>query len=455
MLNVVIINGGRGAATLIPALLSQQGLNVTSVVNAYDDGKSTGEIRRFFGMLGPSDIRKVQALMLPENSPDFAANLHLFQFRYSGNCERDVALGGLRDFASSATSQLVGVRFQNEKIRQAIRRFVGGFLSGLAIIEKVRGERFSFADCSIMNCIYAGAFLAFDRNIEAAVRYIDCLFKLKGTVLPNSIEDKKLVALRENGEMLHSEAEIVELRSNVRIERIYLLDDVVAKSQFDALDSSEKRYYLEQHHCFVSVSPGVRLALQKADIIIYAAGTQHSSLYPTYLSTGLAEAIADNRSAFKVFITNIGADYETPSYRASDYIQGAFRYLCLSGQRTYTMPELFHAVLINSSHFKDDATYVEYDEPTFSSIPVRCVVDMFESADCPGKHDGDKLVRTILPLYEAASELTPMRATEVLQYSGSEGGRRMPIKRQPGHKGRGQPCADRLVELRGGNGLSS
>ena len=56
MLNIVTINGGRGASETISALLSRQGLHVTSLVNAYDDGMSTGEIRRFFGMVGPSDI---------------------------------------------------------------------------------------------------------------------------------------------------------------------------------------------------------------------------------------------------------------------------------------------------------------------------------------------------------------------------------------------------------------
>ncbi len=212
MLNVVILNGGRGAAALIPALLRQQSLNVTSVVNAYDDGRSTGEIRRFFGMLGPSDIRKVQELMLPENDPDFADNLKLFQFRYPKNCNRDTFMRDMRRFSSSATSELVGTRFKSEKVIKALRRFVGGFLDGLLAIEKVRGEHFHCADCSIMNCIYAGAFLTFDRNIEAATRNIDRLFKLKGTVLPTSIENKTLVALRENGEMLYSEAEIVELR---------------------------------------------------------------------------------------------------------------------------------------------------------------------------------------------------------------------------------------------------
>ena len=62
MINVVILNGGRGASTLIPAILGNREIELTSIVNPYDDGKSTGEIRRFFNMLGPSDSRKVQEL---------------------------------------------------------------------------------------------------------------------------------------------------------------------------------------------------------------------------------------------------------------------------------------------------------------------------------------------------------------------------------------------------------
>ena len=65
MINVVCFNGGRGAAAIIPSLLEVPNIKLTSIVNAYDDGKSTGAIRKFFGMLGPSDIRKVQELMLP------------------------------------------------------------------------------------------------------------------------------------------------------------------------------------------------------------------------------------------------------------------------------------------------------------------------------------------------------------------------------------------------------
>jgi 2-phospho-L-lactate transferase/gluconeogenesis factor (CofD/UPF0052 family) len=403
MLNVVILNGGRGAASLIPALIARQGMHVTSVVNAYDDGKSTGEIRRFFGMLGPSDIRKVQELMLPQDHEDYAAHLHLFRYRYPLDCEPRSALTELAGFAEGRLDAVAGVHLRNDGVRLGIRRFLREFVRGLRLIEQVNGESFDFADCSIMNCIYAGAFLAMHRNIEHATWAIDRLFKLRGAVLPTSIEDKKLVALRENGEVLYSEAEIVELRSNARIERVYLLDRPLARSRFDRLSTAEKRAYLEQHHCFVAVSSGVRLALRQADIIIYAAGTQHSSLYPTYLSTGLAQSIADNRAAFKIFITNIGADYETPSYQASDYIRGAHRYLNLSDARDYAMPELFDVVLINHSRLKADETYVAFDQAGFDEVPVRRVIGAFEAVTAPGRHDGEKIAQIITDLYDAHS----------------------------------------------------
>ena len=400
MLNVVILNGGRGASTIIPSLLERQRLHVTSVVNAYDDGKSTGVIRRFFGMLGPSDIRKVQELMLPKDDPDHENYATLFQYRFPLDCNREDVLEQLKLFLDSESIELIGIRLNNIRVREMLQSFLAEFLTGLNTIEKARQEQFDFADCSIMNCLYAGAFLFSNRNIEQATISIDRLFQLCGKVLPTSIEDKKLVAQRENGEILYSEAEIVELRSNVRVEQIYLLDQSLDRSTFEILDNNEQRSYLERHHCYVSVSRGVRLALQRAEIIIYSAGTQHSSLYPTYMSAGLAESISDNHSALKVFITNIGADYETPSYKASDYILGAFRYLNLSDERNYGMEELFDVIFINQSHFKDDETYVDYDEEGFHNIPIKSLIDVFESEDSPGKHNGTKVVKTILDLYE-------------------------------------------------------
>jgi 2-phospho-L-lactate transferase/gluconeogenesis factor (CofD/UPF0052 family) len=403
MLNVVVLNGGRGAATLIPALLARQGLHVTSVVNAYDDGKSTGEIRRRFGMLGPSDIRKVQELMLPEDDPDFDANRALFQFRFPVDCSHDDAVTEIAAFVSGHSEKLCDITFESQKVRKSLQVALDEFLKSLGPIERVFGTPFNFSDCAMMNIVYAGLFLLSRRDMEQSTLFIDRLFKLRGTVLPVSIEDKKLMALRENGQVLYSEAEIVELRSNVRIENIFLVDNYVDRITFDLLDLEEKRFFLDRHHCPVRMSPGVELALRQADIVVYSAGTQHSSLYPTYMSTGLASTISYNKTALKVFITNIGADYETPNYKASDYVLGAYRYLNSASPRLIAMQDLIHVILVNRSDLKSSESYVQFDEEGYADVPVRRIVDVFESSSSPGKHDGAKLVDKILELYEQFS----------------------------------------------------
>ncbi|MFL6721066.1 MAG: 2-phospho-L-lactate transferase CofD family protein [Sphingomonas sp.] len=398
MLNLVVLNGGRGAATLIPELLRRQGFNVTSIVNAYDDGKSTGEIRRFFDMLGPSDIRKVQSLMLPDDVSDHGANRALFEYRYEVGADRDQVLADMGRFTDGHDS-LAGITIGSAPVASALRTFIGEFHRGLAVIEKLRAEQFRFDDCSLMNCIYAGAYLTMGRDFERTTRAIDRLFRLKGTVLPNSVENKWLMALRQNGAVLYCEAEIVELRSNVLIDSIYLVDRQLDRDGFSQLSGEEQRHFLSRHHSPATASSGVRLALEQADVIVYSAGTQHSSLYPTYISRGIAETIAANREALKVFVTNIGADYETPTYRASDYIRGAYKHLCLAEGRIYSPVELFSAMLVNNGRRKADETYVDYDEERFDDLPVRRIVADFESEDEPGRHDGAKVVDAVLSLY--------------------------------------------------------
>lgn len=407
MLNIVILNGGRGAASIIPRLATFEGVSITSIVNAYDDGKSTGEIRRFFQMLGPSDIRKVQELLLPKSDPNYLEHIKLFQYRFPPDCDRMGAIKDLNNFIKGDSDVLLGVVLADEKVRVQIKKFIKAFLKNFLLIEKAIDERFNFSDCSLMNCIYAGAFIVCKRNIEETTLNIEKLFSLNGSVLPNSIENKILMGMRENGEVLYSEAEIVELRSNALIEKIFLLDRPPNKVSFECLSIEDKRSYLKNHHSFVGASKHVLLALKSADIIIYSAGTQHSSLYPTYLSSGIPEMIA-NSSAYKIFITNIGADYETPFYKASDYINGAFRYLTMSSNRKYSMMDFFHLNIINNSNIKGVDSYVEYDAESFREAPYEYLLGDFESRQSPGKHDGDKLIATILSCYQSYSTLSSL-----------------------------------------------
>ena len=67
-------------------------------------------------MLGPSDIRKVQELMLPQDDPDYFANLYLFQYRFPQICERGEILAHLRGFAKDNQADLVGVKLNSAKV---------------------------------------------------------------------------------------------------------------------------------------------------------------------------------------------------------------------------------------------------------------------------------------------------------------------------------------------------
>src|SRR6266581_6726665 len=56
---VVLFSGGRGSGVLSKQLVKDPHIRLTLAINGYDDGASTGEVRRFLGdSLGPSDFRK-------------------------------------------------------------------------------------------------------------------------------------------------------------------------------------------------------------------------------------------------------------------------------------------------------------------------------------------------------------------------------------------------------------
>ena len=60
-MKIALFSGGRGNKNLITALsgLDKTNFDVRIIINGYDDGLSTGELRDYLGnILGPSDFRK-------------------------------------------------------------------------------------------------------------------------------------------------------------------------------------------------------------------------------------------------------------------------------------------------------------------------------------------------------------------------------------------------------------
>lgn len=399
MIKVVSFNGGRGAKNLIPTLLKKEGVDLSCIVNAYDDGKSTGELRNFFSMLGPSDIRKVQEAMVPLDHPDYESILKAYDFRYPVGSTKEDVFNDINNFINGRNT-VASIEFTDKNLIDSLRVVLQKFTEGVELIEKAEQKQLNFSDCSLTNIIYAGCFLYFGGNFEDSTFFIDKLFKLKGTVLPTNNEDKKLVAIREDGTILYSEAEIVELRSNSRIKKIYLLDRYPARESLEKMSIDEVENYFELMSRQVAANPKAIDAIREADIIIYSAGTQHSSLYPSYMTKGITDAIVGNKSAVKVLITNIGEDYETPSYTATDYVAGTLRYLKMGSHSAVENKDLITHAFVNQKFSKNLENYVKFDKAELDDFGFNIVLDDFDSESAPGKHNGEMVAKMVLELYE-------------------------------------------------------
>src|SRR6516162_8942199 len=65
-INVVLFSGGSGTQSITEAFRRHPQISLKILINAYDDGHSTGRLRRFIpGMLGPSDVRKNINRLMP------------------------------------------------------------------------------------------------------------------------------------------------------------------------------------------------------------------------------------------------------------------------------------------------------------------------------------------------------------------------------------------------------
>ena len=144
-----------------------------------------------------------------------------------------------------------------------------------------------------------------------------------------------LVALDVDGHVLGREAEIVDATRQNRIRDIYLRRDVLtaeALQQLAALGPDAAAARLEGDSVHPPLNRRLEQRIGEADLIVYAPGTQHSSLFPSYLTDGLSTALAKNARAIKLLITNIQADAEIAGSSAVDIIERAVFYLKEKGR---------------------------------------------------------------------------------------------------------------------------
>src|SRR3954467_13291924 len=128
---VVLFSGGRGSGALTRQLVSRAGVSLTIAINGYDDGASTGEVRRFLGdSLGPSDFRKNASRLATELNTCSPPLIAALDARLPVSIDRDGALAALR--TAAATTPALATRLD-------------AFVSELT----ASGRAFDFSDCSV------------------------------------------------------------------------------------------------------------------------------------------------------------------------------------------------------------------------------------------------------------------------------------------------------------------
>ncbi len=416
-LQVVLFSGGRGSRALAQQLVGSDRVDVTLVINGYDDGASTGEVRRFLGdCLGPSDFRKNASRVAAElnTAPSLIA---LVDHRLPVGCDTATAaaaLAALRHEPADGEGPAVEVRRLVRDSPPAAIDAVADRLDAFFAEMRRTGVPFDFSDCAIGNLVFAGCFLRSGRRFNDAVDDYGGLLAVPPGHLENVTDGTNayLVAIDANGALLASEAEIVSTRQGDQIREIFLVDRALDAGDpaIAGLDADGLRALLARYAARPAINPRVVERIEAADLIIYAPGTQHSSLFPSYLTPGVSEAIAGNLQAIKLLITNIQPDAEIVDVSAVDLIDRALFYLRDKGRLATPAPCLITHYLINDPASAGTDAYVPLGAVESLEDPRLVRIGNYEDG-VTGRHDASKVLAPFI-----ASLLGPERELRVAVY---------------------------------------
>ena len=295
-MNITIFSGGTGSIAL------QRGLNeiypkckITNIINLYDDGKSTRIARRVCDCLGPSDLRKNHLTQYLYNTDKNQINQNIVDFY-----EKRFDLSSNYDTALTEVLHQLEVWNFSEFNNYAIRFF-----------ENAKRKNINnFKDFAITNIIYAEMFK--EHGVNYTNEYFTKFLNLTlSEVLVNSEENLNLSALTNKNRILADEVEILDLKDP---------NEKIVKTLLNNLD-----YY---NH----LNPKIIDNLNNADIIILSAGTQWSSLIPSYMNKDIQNCL--NKNSHKIiFVVNVKEDVDMYGCSSIDMINAVSNYINLDNSK--------------------------------------------------------------------------------------------------------------------------
>lgn len=304
---IVAIGGGHGLAALLRGLKSRTS-NLTAVVTMADDGGSSGLLRRDMGMPPPGDLRNCLVALADDES----LMSRLFQYRFPES-------PGLHAHS-----------------------FGNLFMAALA---DVTGD------------------------FELAVQESTRVLKVRGRVLPSTLDDVVLHAQLEGGDSVSGESTIT---ASGRLPRQVWLTPESPRALPQAI-----------------------AAISGADLVVLGPGSLYTSVMPNLLIPEVRAAVRDTR-ALVVYVCNVMTEPgETDGYSAADHLDALQR---------HGLRGVVDVVLVNdeavseellAAYRREGATPVAVDEQRLRERSVRVVKAPLVSENGVVRHDSQLLAQAL------------------------------------------------------------
>lgn len=313
---ILAIGGGTGLSTLLKGIKNYSS-EITALVTMADDGGGSGVLRRSFGMLPPGDVRNC-LLALSDIEPEM--------------------------------NTLLSHRFEKGELK---------------------GQSFGNLFLLAMNEIYG--------SFEEAVKMASSILRVKGTVMPITVNDVNIEATYDDKSKAFGESILPAeaIKDNKKIKRVEL--------------------------CPKDVEPldGVITAINKADIILIGPGSLYTSIIPNLLVKGVTEAIISS-PAKKIYVQNVMTQHgETDDMSVKDHVEAIFEH----------SDKIFDSIIINNKVLSEDLKkkyQEEYQEQIFLTDGDKKyleeeAIDYIEGDCLDGgdyaRHDSEKLSNMIIDYY--------------------------------------------------------
>lgn len=408
-LRVVLFCGGRGSSTIVSEFMRHPEVHLSLVINAYDDGLSTGALRSFIpDMLGPSDFRKNLSRVLQLHSTEQYALRRLLEYRIPEECS-ELQLESLRRLVYGETgadklAQPLGSLF--EDLSSPLARRLASHLRNFFDYEMSHGSQLSYSDCSLGNLVFAGAYLSSSHNFNESLRSLATVCCPRANLINVTRGDNRiLVALKMNGEILARESEIVGPQSASPITDLFFVERPLSADflqSLSGLTTEEKRRRLRTLDSPPEISVEARSAILEADAILYGPGTQYSSLLPSYRTRGLSDALRQSRARARIFIANLDQDHDIQSLDAPGLVDTALSMLGDPDNRWRYVTHIFYDRGGTERPRGIPSSWREEAGTAYKGATV--VTSQFENVSRPGTHSGYAVVSNALSVLRGGRE---------------------------------------------------